>query len=80
MIVDFNANWTFQPQAGRPKPVCLPHDAMLAEQRDAGCRSGKQSGYFPGGKYTYKKMFSIPAEWLGKPSDCGLRESTRTAG
>lgn len=47
-------------------PVCLPHDAMLLEPRDAKCRNGVNSGYFPGGKYTYEKHFQISSEDLGQ--------------
>lgn len=47
-------------------PVDLPHDAMLLEKRDGGCRNGVNSGYFPGGKYTYEKAFELDAAMLGK--------------
>lgn len=47
-------------------PVDLPHDAMLPEKRDGGCRNGVNSGYFPGGKYTYEKAFELDAAMLGK--------------
>lgn len=47
-------------------PVDLPHDAMLLEKRDGGCRNGVNSGYFPGGKYTYEKAFEPDAAMLGK--------------
>lgn len=46
--------------------MTLPHDAMLAEKRYASCRNGVQSGYFPGGKYTYEKHFTIAASDMGK--------------
>ncbi len=49
-----------------PVPVDLPHDAMLLEKRDGGCRNGVNSGYFPGGKYTYEKTFELDAAMLGK--------------
>ncbi len=47
-------------------PVDLPHDAMLLEKRDGGCGNGVNSGYFPGGKYTYEKTFALDAAMLGK--------------
>lgn len=47
-------------------PVDLPHDAMLLEKRDGGCRNGVNSGYFPGGRYTYEKAFELDAAMLGK--------------
>lgn len=66
MIVDFNDGWTVSSQAGLPRAVRLPHDAMLEERRDGGCRNGVNSGYFPGGKYTYEKTFTVDAGDLGK--------------
>ena len=47
--------------------VDLPHDAMLLEKRDGGCRNGVNSGYFPGGKYAYGKTFELDAAMPGKP-------------
>ena len=46
--------------------VDLPHDAMLLEKRDGGCRNGVNSGYFPGGKYAYGKTFELDAAMPGK--------------
>ncbi|MCM1113863.1 MAG: DUF4982 domain-containing protein [Clostridium sp.] len=61
MRYELNLNWTCN-----GKPVNLPHDAMLEEQRDGSCRNGVNSGYFPGGKYTYQKTFELSSENLGK--------------
>ena len=61
MRYELNLNWTCN-----GKFVNLPHDAMLEEQRDGSCRNGVNSGYFPGGKYTYEKVFKINSEELGK--------------
>ena len=61
MRLDFNQGWVCN-----GKPVTLPHDAMLGEIREADCRNGVNSGYFPGGKYTYEKEFEIEAEHIGK--------------
>ena len=66
MTLDFNNNWTFRKEGDIPIPVNLPHDAMLQEDRDGTCRNGVNSGYFPGGKYTYEKVFDIAAEDIGK--------------
>ncbi len=64
--MDFNRDWLFQKQDGTRETVHLPHDAMLTEKRDAQCRTSKQSGYFPGGKYTYTKTFPIDTADIGK--------------
>jgi len=61
MRLDFNFGWKCN-----GKPVTLPHDAMLGEIRDGGCRNGVNSGYFPGGKYTYEKEFEFEKEHIGK--------------
>ena len=57
----FNENWAFN-----GKPVTLPHDAMISEQRRADAPGGGGHGYFPGGVYTYEKVFEAPEEWQEK--------------
>ena len=70
----FNEDWTFEKadQADRLKAfygnsnavaVTLPHDAMIREKRDKDCPSGAQSGFYPGGVYTYEKKFMAQNEW-----------------
>lgn len=66
MNIDFNLNWKFSKAGGQPIIVNLPHDAMLTEQRNPNCHNGRQSGYFPGGKYRYEKTFIISNEDMGK--------------
>lgn len=66
MILDFCNNWTFCKEGSIPSTVNLPHDAMLLEQRDGSCRNGVNSGYFPGGKYVYEKVFDITDSDIGK--------------
>lgn len=61
MIVDMNFGWKCN-----GKEVTLPHDAMLEERREVDCRNGVNSGYFPGGKYTYEKSFEVSSEAIGK--------------
>ena len=61
MITDMNFGWKCN-----GKEVTLPHDAMLGEIREADCRNGVNSGYFPGGKYTYEKEFAVNTEDIGK--------------
>ncbi|MGN0432967.1 MAG: glycoside hydrolase family 2 TIM barrel-domain containing protein [Bilifractor sp.] len=57
-------------QQGKPagKPVMLPQDAMILEERDSRCRSKCQSGFYPAKSYTYTRTFTAPAEWEGKTS------------
>ena len=66
MIIDFCNDWSFCKKGEKPVPVDLPHDAMLLEQRDGGCRNGINSGYFPGGRYVYEKIFDLSAQDLEK--------------
>lgn len=66
MKVDFCKDWTFCKEGSAPITVELPHDAMITEQREATCRNGVNSGYFPGGKYVYEKKFILEKEWLSK--------------
>lgn len=66
MIIDFNDNWLFCKEGTEKSLVNLPHDAMLTELRDGGCRNGINSGYFPGGKYLYEKVFEIAEADIGK--------------
>ena len=59
--LSFCENWIFH-----GKNVTLPHDAMIAEQRQADAPGGGGHGYFPGGVYTYEKVFEAPEEWRDK--------------
>ena len=52
---------------GEPnEPVQIPHDAMIHETPAADADSGAQTGFYPGGEYTYEKKFDVPADWAGK--------------
>ena len=78
--IDFNRGWTFykaenRAEGGAGSAECqwsesqlvnLPHDAMIWEERDAECRNGKATGYFPGGYYRYTKEFAWKEEYQGK--------------
>lgn len=59
MELDFNRDWLFIKEDGTSCLVNLPHDAMIHEKRDYSNRNGDKTGFFPGGKYFYKKEFSI---------------------
>ena len=58
--ISFNQNWTCN-----GTPVRLPHDAQILEKRNPAVSDGGH-GYFPGGIYTYEKIFTAPTEWEGK--------------
>lgn len=47
------------------KPVCLPHDAMIEEERNPASISGTQYGFYPAKSYTYTKTFMAPESWAG---------------
>ncbi len=70
----FNDGWTFEKVSQDDRlrafygednkiSVTLPHDAMIREKRDKDCPAGAQSGFYPGGVYTYEKSFLAPEEW-----------------
>ena len=76
---DFNMNWQFLSNDGiamqsmlgdigetGAKLVNLPHDAMIKEGKSRLSRSQGQTGFYPGGKYIYKKHFYVPKEWEDK--------------
>lgn len=46
--------------------VQLPHDAMIHEKRTKDAVAGSQSGFYPGGVYTYIKELDVPKEWKGQ--------------
>lgn len=46
--------------------VTLPHDAMIHERRTQNTKNQHQTGFYPGGCYTYVKTFEAPEEWKEK--------------
>ena len=46
--------------------IHLPHDAMVHEERTPDTANGTQTGYWPGGLYTYIKKIDVPEEWQEK--------------
>ncbi len=54
----FNNNWEFSNANCPDKKIVvqLPHDAMLTEKRIPNMPGGAAAGYFPGGKYIYRKL------------------------
>lgn len=64
--INFCKGWSFIKEGSETaQPVTLPHDAQITEKRDAAA-SDSGHGYFPGGVYTYKKVFTAPRDWEGK--------------
>lgn len=43
--------------------VDLPHDAMICQERDPDTKNAHQTGFYPGGEYTYLKKWDVPEEW-----------------
>lgn len=69
----FNRDWFVGPHTsftnmrpGASKPVTLPHDAMIAKEREPQAVSGNKKGFYPDGIYDYTKKFFIPAEYKDK--------------
>lgn len=46
--------------------LTLPHDAMIHEHRRQDTKNQHQTGFYPGGCYTYTKVFETPKEWEEK--------------
>lgn len=59
----FTDGWTFR-RAGSPDgtPVRLPHDAMIGEARVPEGGTGNHGGYFPGGVYLYRTLWTPPTD------------------
>ena len=65
---DFNRDWTCRPlsREGDAVPVTLPHDAMRTEARVNTSLGEGNIGWFEGGDYEYRKIFTVPEELEGK--------------
>ena len=77
----FNEEWKFEKSDSNSQlkafqgekgaiQVTLPYDAMIREKRTADCPAGAQSGFYPGGVYTYEKVVFVPEKW--KTQDIAL--------
>lgn len=53
-------------RGGKAEKIILPHDAMIHEERTQATKNQHQTGFYPGGCYTYSKSFEAPEEWRGK--------------
>ncbi|ODR17765.1 glycoside hydrolase family 2 TIM barrel-domain containing protein [Mycolicibacterium porcinum] len=61
---DFNTDWTVSRNGVEDfGAVTLPHDAMFYEKRDPDTANGPATGFFPGGVYRYRKVFTAPLSW-----------------
>ncbi len=58
---DFNTGWTVRPlsREGEALPVTLPHDAMRTERRVPDSAGEGNIGFFEGGDYEYRKVFTV---------------------
>ena len=66
--LDFNGDWTCRSLKGdlEAYPVRLPHDAMRTERRVPDSLGEGNIGFFEGGDYEYRKVFTMPEEAKGK--------------
>lgn len=56
----------FSGMATEKKSITLPYDAMIHENRDAETPNAAQTGFYPGGQYTYTKKFWVSNEWRNR--------------
>ncbi|TWX34125.1 glycoside hydrolase family 2 protein [Frigoribacterium sp. ACAM 257] len=72
----FNDGWAIRPstspfleilgQAETPKPVTLPHDALLGRPRSAENQPGALTGYYGDGVVEYVKTITVPHQWQNR--------------
>ena len=53
----------FTGNGGKIKSIDLPHDAMIHRERVQTTANAHQTGFYPGGEYTYIKQWNVPKEW-----------------
>ena len=74
--ISLNQNWQFAKgtitmmelmmgEAGNIENIDLPHDAMIYQERTPATANAHQTGFYPGGEYTYMKKWEIPEAWKG---------------
>lgn len=63
--MNWNGGWLFSNDIRKAEetPVMLPHDAMLTEKRLPGMKNGAAAGFYPGGRYVYRKVFRAEEVW-----------------
>ncbi|HHV10822.1 MAG TPA: glycoside hydrolase family 2 protein [Clostridiales bacterium] len=74
----WNSDWTVSKPGDNPmmaammgmqtdvEMLTLPHDAMIHETRTESTKNKHQTGFYPGGCYTYTKVFEAPQAWSKK--------------
>lgn len=64
----FNEGWTCKhlEDSGNGKPVRIPHDAMLSEERTADAPGGTNTGWYEGFDYLYEKEIVFHKEYENK--------------
>lgn len=67
-ITSFNRNWLFYNDIHNTgeSMVNLPHDAMQTEKRLSGIKNGAAAGFYPGGRYVYRKNLFGKEEYKDK--------------
>ncbi len=64
--IPFHEHWTvrrMEETEEQRRPVTLPHDAMIAEPRNADSCGGTNTGWFEAHDYEYLKTFTAPVDW-----------------
>ncbi|MCD8023685.1 MAG: hypothetical protein LUF30_12180 [Lachnospiraceae bacterium] len=56
----------FMGSDGKIQTVNLPHDAMIYQERRQDTANAHQTGFYPGGEYTYIKQWEVPEELEGQ--------------
>ena len=66
--INFCSGFCYYPygREDKSKEIMIPHDAMINEKRDPSCDNKYNTGYYPGGKYIYKKTFHPDDEMKDK--------------
>lgn len=74
--VSLNHNWLFANgtitmmelftgRGEKIQQIDLPHDAMIYQERTPHTANAHQTGFYPGGEYTYLKKWEVPEAWRG---------------
>lgn len=63
----WNNDWQFKKEGEHKyRKINLPHDAMLEEKRVPDLENGSASGFYPGGKYFYRKELIVSEKLINK--------------